>query len=160
MLSLLAAAACGGGGEPTPTPTVTVPGGVNTSLPRHLTKVEPAAKSTVSNADLHIGEANATGGICATFDFTVADGMGDKPTDRVALFVNQENVTNSSTWQVTASQPPTSGTICYAAPQPFDEGEQLASVRYTEATERQFIYNWTFTVSNAAPRPTPVSATP
>lgn len=145
-LIALAVAACGGGSEEA-TPTYTVPGGVNTSLPRHLVSVTPEQESTVANADLHIGEDPASGGICAGFDFTTGEGMGEDPTSRVSLFVVQEDVTGSATWQVTASQPPTGGTMCYAPPQPLEPGEVLATVRYSDSTDRQFIYNWTFTVS-------------
>jgi len=141
------AVACGGGGSNTPTPTYTLPAGVNGSLPRHLTSVVPAQASTVSNADLHIGETNPTSGICATFDFTPGDGMGPSPTALVQLLVNQEDVTDSANWVITLSQPPTGGTICYAAPQPFDPGLQLITLNYSEVTDRRFTYSWSFTVT-------------
>lgn len=149
-LIIALAAACGGDDDgPTPTPSLNP--GVNGSLPRHLTKVEPAQKSTVSNDDLHIGEDVATGGVCASFDFTAVEGMGDTPTDRVQMLVNQEDVTQSASWTVTASQPPTGGTMCYASPQPFPEGDQLITVNYSDATERRFTYSWQFTVLGENP---------
>lgn len=150
ILIALLAAACGGGDDE-PTPTYTVPGGVNTSLPRHLTGVSPEQASTVTNADLHIGEEQATAGICAGFDFRVGETMGDDPTERVTLFVGQEDVTDSTSLLVLTSDPPRGGTICYASPQPFEAGEVLATVRYSDSTDRQFIYNWTFTVAESAP---------
>jgi hypothetical protein len=144
-------AACGGGDEATPTPTI--PPGVNGSLPRHLTAVTPQQGSTVTNGDMHIGESPATGGVCASFDFTAGDGMGDDPTSRVTMTVNQEDVTASASWVITPSQPPTSGTMCYAAPQPFPEGTSIVTLLYSDSTDRQFFYSWDFTVAPAGGSP-------
>lgn len=154
LLISLIAAACGGGDDE-PTPTYTVPGGINTSLPRHLTAVAPEPESTVTNANLHVGEQVASGGICASFDFTVGEGMGESPTEHVTLVVGLEDVTDSAVWTVTASEPPTGGTICYASPQPFDAAEQLVTVRYSDSTDRQFIYNWQFTIAESAATASP-----
>ena len=76
--------------------------------------------------------------------------MGENPHERVTSVVGQEDVTDSAVWTVTASEPPTGGTICYASPQPFEPGEQVVTVRYSDSTDRQFIYNWTFTVAESA----------
>lgn len=76
--------------------------------------------------------------------------MGENPTERVTMVVGLEDVTGSAVWTVTASEPPTGGTICYASPQPLDASEQLVTVRYSDSTGRQFIYNWQFTVAESA----------
>lgn len=146
-LIALLAVACGGNDDGEPTPTYTVPGGVNTSLPRHLTSVFPQQASFVTDADLHTGEDGSSGGVCAGFDFLVGEGMGDDPTSRVTLLVEQEDVTGSAIWQISASQPPTGGTLCYAPPEALPPGERTATVRYSDSTDRQFVYNWTFTLS-------------
>jgi hypothetical protein len=140
----LVAAACGSDGEEAPTPTYTVPGGVNTSLPRHLASVTPAQGSTVTWGQLLTG-----GGVCAAFDFRVGETMGEDPTVRVTLIVSEEDVTDSSEWVVTDDFPTSAGTICYEPPDPLPPGEQVVTVRYTDATDRQFVYNWTFTLESA-----------
>jgi hypothetical protein len=136
------AAACGGGSEPTPTPDL----GLGGSFPRHLTAISPAHAASVTNADLHAGETPGSqpsqDGICASFSFTGGDGMGDDPTSTVKLLVGGEDVTDSSTWVVTASQPPTNGTLCYRPPAPFATGSLIANVRYSEVSGRQFTYSW------------------
>lgn len=149
LLTVALLAACGGDDGPTGTPTI--PPGVNGSLPRHLAKVTPAQGSTVTNADLHIGEDPATGGICATFDFTAGDSMGDDPTSLVTMTIDREDVTSSASWVVTASFPPTGGTMCYASPQPFDEGARpIVALLYSDVTGRRYAYSWDFTVSGAS----------
>ncbi len=144
-------AACGGNDEEEPTPTYTVPGGVNTSLPRHLTAVRPEQESTVTNEELQASE----GGICASFDFRAGETMGDDPTSRVTLIVGQEDVTGSASFVVTDDFPTSSGTICYVPPNPFSAEVHTVTVRYSDATDRQFIYNWTFTVVDSAATSSP-----
>lgn len=140
---VLVAASCGGDSEAEPTPTYTVPGGVNTSLPRHLSSVLPAQGSTVTWSQLLTG-----GGICATFAFQDGETMGDDPTARVSLILGTEDVTDSSEWVVTDDFPTSQGTICYEPPDVLPPGEEVATVRYSDATDRQFVYNWTFTVES------------
>ena len=138
------AAACGGGSEEvTPTPDL----GLGGSFPRHLTGVTPEHGATVTNADLHVGETDVQMGICADFSFGGGDGMGDDPTSLVTLFVGGEEVTDSSTWVVTASQPPTGGSICYTPPQPYN-GPIIANARWKETSDREFTYSWQFTVTD------------
>jgi hypothetical protein len=142
------AAACGSGSEPTPTPDL----GLGGSFPKHLTSVTPANGSSVTNAELHAGEApgprsGSQSGICASFTFAGGDGMGADPTSTVKLFVGGENVTDSSTWTVTTSAPPTGGTLCYTPPAPFVTGPLTVNVRYAEVSGRQYTYSWQFQVT-------------
>jgi hypothetical protein len=74
--------------------------------------------------------------------------MNPSPTARVRMLINQEDVTASATWSVTASEPPTGGQICYAPPQPLEPGVQIVTVNYSEVTERKFTYSWSFTVTD------------
>lgn len=140
------AAACGGGSEPTPTPDL----GLGGSLPKHLTAVTPANAASVTNADLHAGETPGAqpsqDGICATFSFSGGDGMGDDPTSTVKIVVQGEDVTDSSTWLLTASPPPTNGTLCYTPPASFPTGPLTVRVRYAEVTGRQYVYSWQFQI--------------
>lgn len=149
ILLIALAAACGSGSEATPTPTPDL--GLGGSLPRHLSSVSPAHGASVTNADLHAGESPGAqpsqDGICASFSFAGGDGMGDDPTRLVKLTVGGEDVTDSSTWQVTASQPPTNGTLCYRPPAPFGAGPLIASVRYDEISGREFTYSWQINVT-------------
>lgn len=139
-LLLTLAIACGGGDDDaTPTPNL----GLGASLPRHLASIAPANASLVTNAEL-TGEAD---GICATFRFGDGEGMGDDPTTLVKMTVQGEDVTDSATFVVTASAPPTGGTMCYAPPQALEIGPILTNVRWSDATGREFTYSWQFTVT-------------
>jgi hypothetical protein len=149
LTALIAVSACGGDDDevsPTPTPRRDV----NTSLPRHLASVSPVQESTVTNQDIQAG-----GGICASFDFRVGETMGDDPTSRVKLLLDEEDVTESTSFVVTDDFPTSQGTICYDPTTPLEAGERTATVRYSDATDRQFIYNWTFTVADPAATESP-----
>lgn len=140
-LLLAVSLACGDDDDATPSPTPDL--GLGGSLPRHLTAVSPANGATLTNAELGAGE-----GACASFTFAVGgETMGDDPTSSVRLFVQGEDFTDSADFQVTASQPPTNGTICYSPEEPLPAGPVLMTVRYSEATGREFVYNWQFTLS-------------
>jgi hypothetical protein len=84
-------------------------------------------------------------GICAGFDFREGETMGDEPTTRVELFLNEEPVTDSGEWVVTDDLPTSSGTLCY---QPGGDvsGLQTVIVRWSDAKDRLFVYSWQFTV--------------
>lgn len=129
---------------PTPTPDL----GLGASFPKHLTDVSPDNGASLTNADLSASPASDLGpGICATFSFSGGDGMGDDPTTLVKLFVGGEDVTGSASWVLTASSPPTGGTICYVPTQAFESGPVLATARCSEVTGREFIHSWQFTVT-------------
>jgi hypothetical protein len=151
LLIAVALAACGDDDDATP--TFTLPPGVNGSLPRHLSEVTPSPDAVVSNEDLHVGEMDPTAGICASFDFTSGDGMGEEPAELVQMIVNGEDITGSVSWVVTDSFPPTNGTMCYAPPEPLEEGLVIVTVNYSEVTDRKFTYSWAFTVSGATSSP-------
>lgn len=146
LLTVVAVSACGGDNDesvPSPTPEV-VPGGV---FPRHLTAVSPAHESTVTNAEIDPQSPDTTNHICASFDFRAGETMGDDPTSRVGMVINEENITDSAAWVVTDDLPTSSGTLCYAPPGGL-EGLQTVVLRWSDATDRQFVYSWQFTVAD------------
>lgn len=138
--------ACGGSDYATPTPTPDL--GLGASFPKHLTGVSPENGSSVTNQQLRDGHGPpGTSGVCATFSFAGGDGMGDDPAKLVKLFIGGEDVTDSATWAVTGSAPPTNGTICYVPPQAFGAGPVLATARWSEVSGREYIHSWQFTVT-------------
>ncbi|MEO8456499.1 MAG: hypothetical protein ABI559_01685 [Chloroflexota bacterium] len=131
---------CSGGDDPataTPTPDL----GAGGSLPRHLSSVTPANLAPVTNTELK------GSGICGGFSFSGGDGMGDNPTTLVKLFVQDEDVSADLKWEVTASQPSTGGTACYTPPADYTAGNVLVTLRWKEATGREFIYSWQINVT-------------
>lgn len=147
IIASLSIVACGdddGGGDvPTPSAAATVP--VGGLFPQHLTSIAPENGATVTNEDLNVGDPDALESICAGFDFRVGETMGDQPLQRVQMFFNEENVTTSGTWIVTDDNPTSSGTMCYTPPAPL-EGLQTVVMRWSNATAREFVYSWQFTV--------------
>ena len=138
------ATACGDddddGGDGTATPPVF-------QLPRHLNEVQPEPNARISNADLPIGQSDATEGICVGFAFQEGEGMGEDPTTRVTMHLDDEPVTDSLSWVVTDDFLTSLGTGCYAPPVVLDTGSHEVIVRYSDVTDRQFEYTWHFEIT-------------
>jgi hypothetical protein len=117
-------------------------------LPRHLQSVTPEPNAQVTNADLPIGEEDATEGVCAGFAFQEGEGMGDEPTSRVTMTLGGEPVTDSIVWVVTDDLPTSMGTGCYAPPVDLEPGAHEVVVHYSDSTDRQFEYTWQFEITD------------
>lgn len=73
--------------------------------------------------------------------------MGDDPTEKVKLSIQGEDVTDSASWTVTESLPPTGGVLCYVPPEPLSAGSLVANVRFSDVSGREYTYSWAFTVT-------------
>ena len=107
-----------------------------------MTSVNPPHAAQVTADSLTDDNA-----ICESFDLTAGDGLGDKPQDVVVTTLNEEDISDSMTWQETADFPPSHASGCYVPPSPLLPGVYAVHVRYTDLTMRVFEYNWQFEVT-------------
>jgi hypothetical protein len=136
----VALVACGGGDAGDDGAAIGAP------FPPHITAVKPADGASVTNDDLFVGQSDRGGGICVSFRFQAGSGLGDDPTSRVQLFLNNEEVTGSLQWITTEDYPPSQGGGCYTPPRTLPAGPHLVTVAYSDLAGQEFEYAWRFTV--------------
>lgn len=144
---LLFAAACGGdddrGRIDDPT-SVQITVGPAAQLPRGLTSVNPEHAAQVEATSLQAGVHT---GVCVTLALREGDGI-ESPQDVTTLTLNLEDISDSLVWTNTDDDPTSQATGCYSPPDPLDPGVYGATLRYTDKAQRNFIYNWQFTVTD------------